>query len=89
MKYEKSKSFTFFGGGTGLSRIFKSAILANSQKKNNLSAIVSTFDNGGSTGILREQFQIPAVGDLRKALSICLLGSKEEILEYRFKKSNL
>jgi uncharacterized cofD-like protein len=89
MKDKKTKGFTFFGGGTGLSRIFKSAILANSQKKNNLSAIVSTFDNGGSTGILREQFQIPAVGDLRKVLSICLLGSKEEILEYRFKKSNL
>ena len=89
MKYENSKSLTFFGGGTGLSRIFKSALLANSQTKNKLAAIVSTFDNGGSTGILRDQFQIPALGDLRKVLSVCLLESESEILQYRFEKSNL
>jgi len=89
MKYEKSKSFTFFGGGTGLSRIFKSALLSNSKKKNKLSAIVSTFDNGGSTGIIRDQFQVPALGDLRKVLSACLLDSESEMLEYRFQKSDL
>tara|TARA_B110000438_G_scaffold88942_1_gene88419 strand:+ start:5567 stop:6469 length:903 start_codon:yes stop_codon:yes gene_type:complete len=89
MKYKNSKSLTFFGGGTGLSRIFKSAILANLKKKNKLSAVVSTFDNGGSTGILRDQFQVPALGDLRKVLSACLLESESEILQYRFEKSNL
>ncbi|MDG2101310.1 MAG: 2-phospho-L-lactate transferase CofD family protein [Dehalococcoidia bacterium] len=89
MAYKKSKSFTFFGGGTGLSRIFKSALLANLGNKNKLSAVVSTFDNGGSTGILRDQFQVPALGDLRKVLSACLLDQESEILKYRFEKSNL
>ena len=34
-----------------------------------VTAIVSVADNGGSSGRLRDQLQVPAVGDLRKCLS--------------------
>ena len=50
------KSFLFFGGGSGLSNILKPFV--NSFKDDveyNLSIIVSTFDNGGSTGKLRSE----------------------------------
>jgi 2-phospho-L-lactate transferase/gluconeogenesis factor (CofD/UPF0052 family) len=34
-----------------------------------LSAIIATSDSGGSTGIIRESYDIPAVGDIVKTLS--------------------
>ena len=52
----------------------------------NLTAIVSVADDGGSTGRLREQLGIPAVGDIRN----CLVAMAEtepamgELLQYRF-----
>ncbi|MFH0776733.1 MAG: 2-phospho-L-lactate transferase CofD family protein [Patescibacteria group bacterium] len=54
------------GGGSGIS-----PLLSELAKKKNVEviAIVTVFDNGGSTGILREKFHISAVGDFRKNVS--------------------
>lgn len=50
------------GGGRGLSEIIR---VLKRVPDVSLSAVVSVFDNGCSTGILRQQFEIPAAGDLR------------------------
>ena len=59
------KKVVVLGGGTGLSNIVKDL-------KNlpiSLTAVVSVSDNGSSTGKLRREFLIPAVGDIRKVLT--------------------
>lgn len=53
------------GGGTGLS-----ALLAGLRRAGvPPTAIVSTFDDGGSSGELRRRYGLPALGDLRQCLS--------------------
>jgi uncharacterized cofD-like protein len=70
------------GGGTGLSTLLRGL----KEQTANLTAIVSVADDGGSTGRLREQLGIPAVGDIRN----CLVALAEtetamgELLQYRF-----
>ena len=51
-----------------------------------ITAVVSVCDDGGSTGILRDEFDILAVGDIRKVLvSLSQTESKiEKLLNYRF-----
>ena len=58
------KKIAVLGGGTGMS------ILLRGLKKLpfDISAIVSVSDDGSSTGRLREEFNIPAVGDIRKVI---------------------
>ena len=51
-----------------------------------LTAIVSVCDDGSSTGVLREEFSIPAVGDIRRVL-IALSETEPLVMElfnYRF-----
>lgn len=52
------------GGGTGMS----TALRGLKRERVALTAIVSLADDGGSSGILREQLGIPPVGDLRNCL---------------------
>ena len=59
------KKVVILGGGTGLSCIVKG--LKNLPIE--LTAIVSVADNGSSTGKLRNEFSIPAIGDIRKVVS--------------------
>ena len=74
------------GGGTGQS------ILLKGLKKFpfDITAVVSVCDDGGSTGKIRENFNIPAMGDLRRV--VIALAETDEILEklinYRFTKSD-
>lgn len=70
------------GGGTGMS------VLLRGFKKlpYDISAVVSVCDDGKSTGRLREEFNMLAVGDIRKVL-ISLSESTENVgklLDYRF-----
>lgn len=77
------KNVVIIGGGTGLSVILRGAKqLANIK----LSAIVTVADDGGSTGRLREQYNIPAMGDIRNVM--CALAESESLfsslMNYRF-----
>ncbi len=70
------------GGGTGLS------ILLSGLKEHtsNLTAIVTVADDGGSSGVLRTELGIPAVGDIRNCIAALadaepLMG---DLLQYRF-----
>lgn len=78
-----NKNVVVLGGGTGQS------VLLSGLKKFpvNITAVVSVADDGRNTGKLREQFNIPAMGDVRRVL-IALSETEDfvaELFSYRFK----
>jgi len=83
----KKINIVCIGGGTGLSQLLSALKEEVNKKIKNLSALVTTFDSGGSTRILRKVYEIPAVGDIRN----CLLALSnienyiKKALQYRFK----
>lgn len=76
------KKVVVIGGGTGLSTLLRGLKLFPMD----ITAIVSVADDGASTGRLRKEFNIPAVGDLRNVLvSLSTVEPLvEELLQYRF-----
>ena len=55
-----------------------------------ITAVVSVSDDGSSTGRLRQEFHIPAVGDIRRVL-VALSETEplvEKVLNYRFKTNS-
>lgn len=77
------KNVVIIGGGTGLSTMLKGFKTLKNVK---LSAIVTVADDGGSTGRLREKYQIPAVGDIRNVM-ISMAKSEtllKQLMDYRF-----
>lgn len=79
------KKITIFGGGSGLSQILKGLKLFPVE----ITAVVSVADNGASTGRLRKDLNIPAVGDISKVmLAMSNVDSDTlRLLNYRFTKS--
>lgn len=76
------KKITVFGGGTGMSTLLKGL----KEFPVELDAVVSVCDDGRSTGKLRKEFNIPAMGDIRKVI-ISLSKTEplmEQLLNYRF-----
>ena len=80
------KKVVIFGGGSGLSQILKGM----KQFPMDITAVVSVSDNGSSTGTLREEFSIPAVGDITKVLLAMSTESKGviDLFNYRFSKES-
>lgn len=78
------KKVVVIGGGTG---VF--TVLSGLKKyPYNLSAVVSMSDDGGSTGVLREEFGTLPTGDIRRALvalSTTDNRTVSELFNYRFK----
>nr|WP_307776328.1 uridine diphosphate-N-acetylglucosamine-binding protein YvcK [uncultured Cetobacterium sp.] len=74
------------GGGSGLSVVLRGL----KHFPIDISAIVTVADSGGSSGILKKEFNIPAPGDLRNVM-IALSNVEpliEEVFQYRFKKES-
>jgi uncharacterized cofD-like protein len=70
------------GGGTGLSTLLRGL----KEHTSNLTAIVTVADDGGSSGVLREELGIPPVGDIRNCV-VALADAEplmSEVLQYRF-----
>ena len=70
------------GGGTGLSTLLRGI----KEHTSNITAVVTVADDGGSSGRLREELGIPAVGDIRNCI-VALADSEPlmgELLQYRF-----
>ncbi|MBQ4030659.1 MAG: YvcK family protein [Bacilli bacterium] len=80
------KKVVIFGGGSGLSQLLKGL----KQFPMDITAVVSVSDNGSSTGSLREEFSIPAVGDITKVLLAMSTESKGviDLFNYRFSKES-
>ncbi len=73
------------GGGTGLSTLLRGL----KEHTSNLTAVVTVADDGGSSGKLREQLGVPAVGDIRNCI-VALADAEPlmaELLQYRFPES--
>lgn len=76
------KKVVVIGGGTGLSTLLRGLKLFPMD----ITAIVTVADDGASSGRLREEFNTPAVGDLRNVL-VSLSETEpiiEKLLQYRF-----
>ncbi|MBP3635233.1 MAG: YvcK family protein [Bacilli bacterium] len=76
------KKVTIFGGGTGMSTLLKGL----KEFPIDITSVVSVCDDGKSTGKLRKEFNIPAMGDIRRVM-ISLAETEplmEKLLNYRF-----
>ncbi|MGH2512814.1 MAG: gluconeogenesis factor YvcK family protein, partial [Candidatus Limnocylindrales bacterium] len=70
------------GGGHGLATMLRGL----KEHTSNLTAIVTVADDGGSSGKLRDQLGVPAVGDIRNCL-VALADAEplmSELFQYRF-----
>lgn len=76
------KKVVVFGGGNGLSTLLRGL----KDYPIDITAVVSVCDDGKSTGVLRQEFNTPAVGDIRRV--IVSLAETEplvgELFNYRF-----
>ena len=78
------KKVVVFGGGTGLSCLLSGLKLFPMD----VTTVITVSDNGSSTGVLKEELDIPAVGDVGKVL-LAMANVDEDfvkLLRYRFQK---
>ncbi len=83
---ERGPKIVAIGGGHGLSNL----LFGLKQYTSNLTAIVTVADSGGSSGMLREEFNIVAPGDIRNCL-VALADTPalmSELLQFRFPKES-
>jgi len=80
------KKVVILGGGTGLSTLLRGLKLFPVD----ISAVVSVCDDGRSTGRLRDEFNICAVGDLRQVIAALSETEPlfEKLLNYRFQTTS-
>lgn len=86
IKIWPSPKLVVIGGGTGTS-----TILSGLKKyTDDITAIISVYDNGGSTGRLRKDLNILATGDIRACL-VSLSDNEilSNLLTYRFDEGDL
>jgi uncharacterized cofD-like protein len=84
MKLNNGPKIVAIGGGTGLSTMLKGI----KRITNNVTAVVTVGDDGGSSGRLREEMGVLPPGDIRNC--IAALASDVDLMtklfQYRFKK---
>lgn len=83
----RDKNIVVIGGGTG-----NSVLLKELKKRNeHISAVVTVSDDGGSTGRLRKDLGILAVGDIRNCISALAEdeSTMAKLMEHRFSKGKL
>lgn len=84
---QRGPKITVLGGGTGLSTLLRGL----KKSSTNLTAVVTVFDDGGSSGRLRREQRILPPGDIRN----CLVALAEaeplmtRLFEHRFKGGEL
>ncbi len=76
------KKVVVLGGGTGMSFLLSGL----KDFPVDITAVITVSDNGRSTGKLRREFNMPAVGDIRKVITnlSSIDPTIKEMLEYRF-----
>ena len=83
---QQGPKLVVIGGGTGLSVLLRGL----KEYSSNITAIVSVGDDGGSSGRLREQYNVVPVGDIRNC--VVALADEEDVMEqlfnYRFDEGN-
>lgn len=84
---KNKKNITVIGGGTGQSTILRGLKTIDC----NINAIVTMADNGGSSGLLREDLGMLPPGDIRNCI-IALADTEpdmESLMQYRFTEGRL
>ncbi|MDW8032419.1 MAG: YvcK family protein [Aquificaceae bacterium] len=79
------------GGGTGLSTLLRGLKEKVGRYIEDLSAVVTVADSGGSTGRLRKLYNVPAPGDIRNCI-VALSESEDiigELFQFRFSGGEL
>jgi len=80
-------SIVVIGGGTGLSTMLRG--LKN--YSSNITAVVTVTDDGGSSGALQQQLNMPPPGDIRNCL-VALADAETamtDLFQYRFRGDNV
>lgn len=75
------------GGGTGISTMLRGL----KHMTNHVTAIITVADDGGSSGMLRNDLNIPPPGDIRNCI-LALAETEpimEKLLQYRFEQGSL
>lgn len=83
----KGPKIVAIGGGTGLSILLRGL----KEYTSNITAIVTVADDGGGSGILREDLGMLPPGDIRSCI-LALANTEptmEKVLQYRFKEGKL
>ena len=84
---EQGPRIAVIGGGHGLSNMLRGL----KQYSENISAIVTVADDGGGSGMLRQDLGMPPPGDIRNCLEA--LANTEplmrELMQYRFRDGSL
>lgn len=90
MTHDRAQSVVAFGGGHGLAATLQALrLLVGDLVVDDLTAVVTVADNGGSSGRLRSEFGVLPPGDLRMALA-ALCGDHQwgdtwaRVLQHRF-----
>ena len=80
------KKVVVFGGGTGISYLLRGL----KDFPVDITAIITVADNGRSTGRLRNEFHVPAVGDIRQVITNLSEERQEikDLMSYRFNTSS-
>ena len=88
--HDRAQAVVAFGGGHGLAATLQALrLLVDDLVVDDLTAVVTVADNGGSSGRLRTEFGVLPPGDLRMALA-ALCGEQEwgdtwaRVLQHRF-----
>lgn len=86
-QWERGPKIVAIGGGTGLSTMLRGL----KRYTKNLTAIVTVADDGGGSGMLREDMRMPPPGDIRHCME-ALANTEpvmEQLLTYRFSEGRL
>ena len=79
------KHIVLMGGGSWISHLLPAF---TREKDWQISAIIATGDSGGSSGVIRESYTVPALGDIVKNLS-ALGGEESKWLTHRYSEGFL
>ena len=86
-QWERGPKVAAIGGGTGLSTMLRGL----KRYTRNLTAIVTVADDGGGSGVLRQDLGMPPPGDIRHCMESLanVEPVMEELLTYRFTDGSL
>ncbi len=87
LRWENGPRVVAIGGGHGLSALLRGL----KQYTRNITAIVTVADDGGGSGVLRTDLNMPPPGDIRNCMQ-ALANTEpvmEQLLEYRFPEGRL
>ena len=75
------------GGGTGLSTMLRGL----KSHSDDITAIVTVTDDGGGSGVLRRELNMPPPGDIRNCIQALANAepAMQELLNYRFREGSL